>query len=700
MSRNTASLALLLALTACGEAPVATAPAVPAGEFAGSQSCRECHERFYELWAPSHHGKAMQPFTPELARSAFTAQAEDILADGSAWRYEGDSVRQSGPDGETRHEIAHVMGGKNVYFLLTPRDRGRLQVLPVAYDVNEKRWYDTTASMVRHAAGHPDEPVPWTDPLLTFNTSCWSCHVSQLSVNYDAPTDTYHSAWAEPGINCETCHGSGAEHVRVCRAAGDAVPADLKIISMGAMTPTQRNDTCAPCHAKAVVLGGDFGPGDRYFDHFDLVCLESPDFYPDGIDLGENYTMTGWHMNPCVEPGGLDCLHCHTSSGRYRFVDSPNDACLPCHAERVANAPAHTRHEPDSPGNHCVACHMPTTAFARMRRSDHSMRPPAPALSAVYGSPNACTICHEDQDDAWADQLVREWRRRDYQAPRLAAAALIAAARDEDWTDLDAMLTSIAEGDEVHATSMIRLLAACPDPRKIPVLIEAIGHTSPLVRAAAAAGLRDAPDAVGPLLDAAGDDSRLVRIRAAAALAAVPLDAEAQGRLRPAMAELEASLTVRPDDWTSHYNLGNLHEQRGELAEAVRAYETASRLRPDAVAPWVNASIVHARLGAPAPAEKALRRALEADPDSPEAHYNLGLLLAELGRRDEAADHLRRAFEIDETLAGAAYNLAVLAAERDLDAALQWARRAYLLRPDDARYAQAYEYYRREAARQ
>ena len=31
--------------------------------YSGTQSCRECHEKFYKLWAPSHHGLAMQPFT-------------------------------------------------------------------------------------------------------------------------------------------------------------------------------------------------------------------------------------------------------------------------------------------------------------------------------------------------------------------------------------------------------------------------------------------------------------------------------------------------------------------------------------------------------------------------------------------------------------------------------------------------------------
>ena len=59
------------------------------------------------------------------------------------------------------------------------------------------------------------------------------------------------------------------------------------------------------------------------------------------------------------------------------------------------------------------------TEFARMRRSDHSMLPPTPAATIAYNSPNACNLCHADRDAAWADNLVRVWRPRDYQAPVL-----------------------------------------------------------------------------------------------------------------------------------------------------------------------------------------------------------------------------------------------------------------------------------------
>ena len=60
---------------------------------------------------------------------------------------------------------------------------------------------------------------------------------------------------------------------------------------------------------------------------------------------------------------------------------------------------------------------MPETTFARMRRHDHTLLPPAPAATLAFGSPNACNLCHKDQDARWADGWVRKWYPRDYQAP-------------------------------------------------------------------------------------------------------------------------------------------------------------------------------------------------------------------------------------------------------------------------------------------
>src|SRR5271157_4176837 len=54
--------------------------------FTGSESCRKCHEKFYQLWAPSHHGLAMQPYTAELARKQLSTQTEEIVVGDSGYR--------------------------------------------------------------------------------------------------------------------------------------------------------------------------------------------------------------------------------------------------------------------------------------------------------------------------------------------------------------------------------------------------------------------------------------------------------------------------------------------------------------------------------------------------------------------------------------------------------------------------------------
>jgi tetratricopeptide (TPR) repeat protein len=696
----------------CAALWLAPRAAAETNQWAGSQSCRACHEHFYQLWSTSFHGLAMQPYTTELAKSKLASQKQEVVA--GKYRFMADLnkgvVIERTEKSEARFPIVQAMGGKDVYYFLTPLERGWLQVLPVAYDVRRQEWFDTTASAMRHFGDRTDQALYWKERALTFNTSCFSCHVSQLSKNYDLATDSYHTTWAEPGINCETCHGPSLEHARVFRAlpTNAPTPADLKLVAMGQLTTVQRNDLCAACHAKMSLVSSSLKPGDRFFDDFDLVTFEHTDFYPDGRDLGENYTYTQWRLSPCAKSGKLDCIHCHTSSGRYRFGEASqaNNACLPCHEKQVRNAKGHTHHGEGSAGNQCVACHMPTTEFARMRRSDHSMRPPAPASSLIYGSPNACNLCHTNKDAAWSDKFVREWHARDYQKPVLERAALIAAARKQDWKKLPDMLAYIssAKREEVETASLVRLLATCPADDKWPVLRNLTSDPSPLVRASVAEALGEKPEQenLTALLNAAGDDFRLVRVRAASALASVPensLPAERRQIVSAALAELLESLKARPDEMSSHYNLGNLQMTRRQWAEAVREFETATRLQEDALPPLVNASLAYNALGQNDKAEASLRRALRLNPTNAVANLNLGMLLGELGKTIEAETAFRAAFKADPQSAQAAYNLGVLLSTSDAAESLTWCRRAAELNPANPQYGYTYAFYLYRAGR-
>ena len=669
--------------------------------YAGSVSCRECHEKFYHLWSTSMHGLAMQPYTPEFARAKLAPQQNVITINKIKYLADINEgvVLETGPKGKKKYPIEHVLGGKNVYYFLTLLEKGRLQTLPVAYDVNKKEWFDTAASGIRHFPGYEgEEPVYWKEWPYTFNTACYSCHVSQLSTNYDSKTDTYKTVWAEPGINCETCHGPGDEHNKIAKETPKGQPLkEVKIISTKTMTTEQRNHLCASCHAKATApLTASYSPGEKFFDHYDLVTLDNPDYYPDGRDLGENYTYTSWMMSPCVKSGKLDCMHCHTSSGRYRFKEEgkANEACMPCHPEQVNNPTVHTHHQSDSPGNRCISCHMPMTEFARMKRSDHSMLPPTPSATIAFKSPNACNICHTDKDAQWADNYVRKWRSRDYQVPVMHRAGLIDAARKRDWSKLQDMLDYITnkDRDEVFAASLIRMLPANQDQRILQTLLKAIEDPSPLVRASAAESIALMPTAetLQALVAALSDEYRLVRIRSAAVLARfsnIFLKGINTKNIEKANGEFLASIMARPDQWTSHYNMGNYYLNRGELKQAVASYDKALKLEPHAVMAMVNSSLAYAGMGENDKADKSLQKALKIAPDNAAANFNLGLLKAEQKDLKSAEHYLKEALKHDSQMAQAAYNLCVLVSKDRIDEAITWCQKASDLRPNEPRYA-------------
>jgi tetratricopeptide (TPR) repeat protein len=749
------------AAVSAGERPVAqgeagsdtAAPSKPVGQkapgFVGSKTCRDCHEEFYKLWAVSHHGLAMQPFTPELARNNLTPQKDFVTIGPRKFRAEiggvrpsrptplprgegresptpspnrgGDApvVREVGPDGERTYPIAHAMGGKNIYYFLTPLERGRLQVLPVAYDIHKKAWFDTAASGVRHFPDRRDEALPWTDRMFTFNTTCFNCHVTQLATNYDLDSDTYRTTWAEPGISCESCHGPAGEHVRVMEAGeegsgfrvqGSGIttrrpPKEIKILRAKEFTAEQTNDMCATCHAKMVPLSTSFVPGEKFFDHYDLVTLENPDYYPDGRDLGENYTYTSWLMSPCARSGKLDCNHCHTPSGRPRFEgEKSNQMCMPCHQKEVNGAVEHGHHQPGSKGNDCVGCHMPMTRFAAMARSDHSMRPPMPAATLAFKSPNACNLCHPEFEPAFADAWVRRWYPPDYQAQTLRIGGLLDAARKDQWQRLPEMLAYLKDpkSDPVFKTSLVRLLRGYEDPSTRPVLVQLLKDPSPLVRSSAASALGDhlTPEVLPALLEATADESRLVRIRSAMALAAVPPEMVTRPRDRQsldrAVGEFKTAMKARPDDWASYANLGNFYMEGRDFAAAIAQFEIANRLEPRAIGPAVNAAIAYSNLGQNEKAEDCLRRALKVEPANAAVNFNLGLLLGEKERFGEAEQALRAALKADPKMAAAAYNLGVIVAKRDVGEAIAELRKAVELRPTEPDYAYTLAFFQRQ----
>ncbi|MCL4180907.1 MAG: tetratricopeptide repeat protein [Verrucomicrobia bacterium] len=641
------------------------------GGLAGSASCRECHADFHEKWATSMHGLTVRPYSRVTESQELEPLAGEFRVGEESFRVELESGKMVSYAGgrEVSYPIEQMLGGRDVIYFLTRLQRGRLQVLPLGYDVRRREWFDIAASTVRHFVESAVEAVDWREPGYTFNAACYGCHVSHGQHRYHPAEDRLEAAWQEAGISCEACHGPAEAHVRLSRSQpAGAKLTDWGIIGLRGLSAERGDSLCATCHGKLRPISLQFTPGDRLLDHFDVVGLEDLDFGADGRDRGETYTYAGWRMNRCALVGELSCLHCHTSSGRYRFPEAnSNAACLPCHAERVANAPAHTRHAAASTGNRCVACHMPRREFARMVRHDHSFRAPMPAVTLAHDSPNACNDCHTDRDAAWAEAQVRSWHARDYQAPVLTAAGLIAEARQQDWRRMEEMIAWLGKvpRDEMFATSLIRLWANNDDDRKWPALTAALADPSPLVRSSAARGLYGylSAESVPGLKLLLQDEYRLVRIQAAAALARLPAEAlTAQDRraFETAAAEYVEALRVRGDQPEALHDLGHFYLDRGEYGEAVKMFERSLRLRPDQLETLVSAATAHYRNGRLDLAEAGLRRAVVVAPRNSTPRFNLAFLLEQEARVAEAEQAYRETLEIEPGHAGAVRRLAGL----------------------------------------
>jgi tetratricopeptide (TPR) repeat protein len=321
-------------------------------------------------------------------------------------------------------------------------------------------------------------------------------------------------------------------------------------------------------------------------------------------------------------------------------------------------------------------------------------------VTLKFQSPNACNICHTNKDAVWADKYVREWRAHDYQAPVLKRAGLIDAARKRDWKKLPAMLDYIGskDRDEVFATSLLRLIPSSGDPRIVPALFGAMKDPSPLVRSAAADALQNVTtdEAVQTLVKATTDDYRLVRVRAASSLAQYPnlsLDDLKKKSVNFANAEYIASLTARPDQWSSYYNLGNYYLNRADPRSAINSYDTALWLEPRAVLAMVNESIAYARLGETKRSETSLQKALKVAPENAAANFNMGLLKAEQNDLKGAEKYLKTALKYDPQMAQAAYNLCIITSKDRINEAVSYCRTAAELRPQEPRYAYTLAFY-------
>ena len=671
-----------------GEAP-------PAPSFVGTAACARCHQSELEAWRGSDHDRAMEEASEATVLGDFRgATFTHFGVTSRFFRRDGRfMVHTEGVGGAmTDFEVTYTFGFDPLQQYLVRFPGGRLQALPLAWDVSRQRWFH----LYPNQAIPPDDWLHWTRNAQNWNGMCAECHSTNLQKGYDPENEIYTTSWSDIDVGCEACHGPGSRHVAWAKVPPMARPElpDLGLaVPTADITPAALVELCAPCHSRRAELGDYDHRGLQLLDHMLPSLLSEGLYFADGQDLDEVYTY-GSFLQRKMYARGVSCRDCHDShSLQLRFEG--NELCLQCHQREVYDSSEHHFHKKvvegrPSDGALCVKCHMVERPYMVVDwRADHSLRLPRPDLSVEIGTPNACTQggCHGDRPLSWSVDAHRRWYG---QARRPHYGTAFAAARrgePEAVADLVRLAAHPLQPAIVRATAL-ELLSRDPGAEAAAAIRAGIAAPDPLIRHTAVSRLAvtDPAERTALLAPLLSDPVKAVRLAALSNLAGVPselLKSYQQEAFDRALAEYQTTMEYSLDFASSGMNLGNLNLSLGRAAEAERSYRLALAIDELFFPARMNLAVLLSGQGRNDEAERELRQVLAAYPDNTDAAYSLGLLLVEMGRPDEGLGWLQRAAAALPGDARAHYNLGLLLQQLGrLDEARAELEQALRIEPD------------------
>lgn len=671
-------------------------PANAERRYVGRQSCIECHQDQAKAWTGSNHDKAMDLATPEFVLGNFDNQEFEHFGVTSKFTSEGDKffVTTENAKGEMeKFFIKYTFGVAPLQQYMVEFADGRVQVLSIAWDTENKRWYHL----------YPDEKIPagdwlhWTGAGQNWNYMCAECHSTDVHKNYDLATNTYHTTFSEIDVSCEACHGPGSLHIELAHSKSlfwDRLNG-YGLAKLKSPDTHVEIETCAKCHSRRRLVYPGHRAGDKFLDFY-APDMPDGDVYQRDGQLNQEAYEYGSFVQSKMYHKGVRCTDCHNPHTATLRAEG-NNLCVRCHTAGKFDTPAHHHHKPDGKGASCVACHMPQTTYMVVDpRRDHSLRVPRPDLTIKFGTKNACTPCHDDKSAEWARDAIASWTGGKQPGADHFGKLLATARSGGDKSEsADIALSGNAKFPSIVRASGMSLLAEHADPSAMRAAEQGLSDHDPLVRAVAIRTFEqltprplDAPAEqrlvlhLTPLLH---DPIRMVRCEAARVLTLVPtgrLLPEQQAAYDLALDEYIAGQNENSDQPATHLNLGVMYGNQRKFDKAEEAYKTAIRLEKSFVPARVNLAMLYHEQGKSADAERLFREVIDLQPKMADAHYSLGLLLAENKQRlADAADSLAKAAELAPKNARYHYNLGLAylqldrtaTAEKELLAAYQLA---------------------------
>jgi len=629
--------------------------------YTGSEECRPCHEKIYDKWYESNHRKYLLEATIESVIGDFSIREPLVFSGVENRVYTKDGkyyMWTRGVDGkENDYLIRYILGNRQQQCYLTEFPGGKLQILPLFWQNEEKVWADSTE--VEQQRGEVVAWEAWTSRHRTWNQACFNCHGLAIVKNYNVKQDVYETEWKETGIGCERCHGPGREHVRIYEKVLKVPDPLAELTKRGAHKGLE---SCGECHSAKRFLTLDYIPGDNFDDHFNLSLSDGTEiFFPDG--RSRKYVYPSFLQSQHRLKDGMTCTACHDPHGSEHSPllkkDPENELCVSCH-EKIS--PAHKHHEVASPKTTCIECHMTRLVFQRMKRSDHICDSPEPSFTQASGIPNACNICHKDHDAAWSSQWLVTWYGREQDRRRKMAGAFDSARAGQAEGAL-ALLGDKEKSAYIQATAA-RLVNLFGDDADRDVLAGFANHAAPLVRAAVVESLAVSQQHGELLKEKMHDPSRLVRNRTTAALLdrmdlGVDWEKEPAKRL---LQEFRKSFAIMPDDPVAQVVLGALALRKGDVDATLQHYDNALMLDPKLLDIHLQKIGILQETGRRTEAEDGFRKMLNAHPDFVDGWFAFGVFLMNTGSEQsmkEGIQCMQRVLDLEPTYRQARFYMAL-----------------------------------------
>jgi hypothetical protein len=333
----------------------------PRGElYAGSATCAKCHGNLYNSYLHTAHYVATVPATSHTVHGSFTKNNNifDFSPTQKIVMEQRDSglfqtYYLNGKIAESRRFDIVLGGVKGESYLYWKGST--LNQLPVSYYSKQNQWL--------MSPGYIPGTIYFNRPIAA---RCMECHASYISDVPDATpqltaSEQFDKSSLVYGIDCEKCHGPGAQHVEF-QTDNPNLKTAKYIVSYNSLPRARRLDMCGVCHSgnKSVMLRPTFlfKPGDT------LANYKLPDFVHAAdtahLDVHGNQIQL-LSSSKCFIYSKMDCATCHDTHQNQRgntplYVQK----CLGCHSTTNHNycKMADATNNAAIKAN-CIQCHMP-----------------------------------------------------------------------------------------------------------------------------------------------------------------------------------------------------------------------------------------------------------------------------------------------------------------------------------------------------